>query len=184
MNPNIAPIFADGKTTFSSVQDYAEAYGKYIKCNSNVLEVKQSAMQNNLCPSTDAPVVVNTISYSSNGTNSYGVDASVFTNHRVHADMTRLRDTISNKYTNVSNPPYSDYKKTNQQYDASLNALLYSYRGILENRANLDMRLKELYSGPRSISEMNKQEVDSVMYANILWTILATSMIYFIFMHL
>jgi hypothetical protein len=76
--------------------------------------------------------------------------------------------------------------KTNQQYDASFSSLLTNYAGVLQTRANLDRRLQDLYDDPpeTSATGMSKTEMDAALYANILWTILATCIVYFIFMHL
>jgi hypothetical protein len=53
----------------------------------------------------------------------------------------------------------------------------------MANRADLDVRL-EWYDMNSSKRALSKRELDSSMYANILWTILATLIIYVVFVYL
>jgi hypothetical protein len=55
------------------------------------------------------------------------------------------------------------------------------YNANVALRGNLDSKMIELYSGDQSIAMYQKKSADSVVYANVLWTILATSLIYFVF---
>ena len=48
-------------------------------------------------------------------------------------------------------------------------------------RNKMDVQLAELYNVEGSIPNMYKNQMDSTVYASILWTVLATSMVYYIF---
>jgi hypothetical protein len=73
---------------------------------------------------------------------------------------------ISNNYT----PPSKTY-----------NEIIKTYNSNVALRRKLDTKMNELYSGDQSIAMYQRKSVDSVVYANVLWTILATSLIYYVF---
>ena len=54
----------------------------------------------------------------------------------------------------------------------------------LKTRQDLDAKMMELYGNDLSIAMYQKKTLDSVVYANILWTVLATSVIYYVFVKL
>ena len=55
---------------------------------------------------------------------------------------------------------------------------------ILKLRAELDQKLQELYYTNNSLSSEHKVSYDTTMYTGILWTILATSVLYYVFVKL
>jgi predicted MPP superfamily phosphohydrolase len=71
---------------------------------------------------------------------------------------------------------------TPQQYDASYNYITSTYNNdVLKLRSELDAKMKELYATPDSRIYEYKASYDTTMYVTILWTILATSGLYFVF---
>jgi len=58
------------------------------------------------------------------------------------------------------------------------------HKDILTKRSELDNKLNELNNGTNSISMMRRLETDSTIYATLLWTTLATSLIYYTFRHM
>jgi hypothetical protein len=80
------------------------------------------------------------------------------------------------KSINLANPI------TPQQYDASFNYIRNTYNtDVLKLRSELDAKMKELYETPDSRIYEYKMTYDSTMYAGIIWTILATTGLYFVF---
>jgi len=71
---------------------------------------------------------------------------------------------------------------TNPQYEANYMNIINQYNQIVSMRSDLDMKLRELYSLNNSTGIVNKSYLDTTVYKNILWTVLATSIVYFIFM--
>jgi len=63
---------------------------------------------------------------------------------------------------------------TTQDLDAS-------YNKIQVLRQELDAKLKELYGTEDSIFQEEKMVYDANVYAGLLWTVLATSIIYYVF---
>jgi hypothetical protein len=73
----------------------------------------------------------------------------------------------------------NDYNGTRLEYD-NLNA---RYKSVLEKRQNLDNKMRELYAISRSDNDIQIQ-TDSAIYGALLWTALATSFIYYVFVKL
>jgi hypothetical protein len=97
---------------------------------------------------------------------------------------TELKIYISNLQTAIFDLKKSSASKTHAEYDRELIKLIEDYRDMVNQRADLDLRLEELYDNNSSKRALTKRELDSSMYANILWTILASLIIYVIFVYL
>jgi hypothetical protein len=54
---------------------------------------------------------------------------------------------------------------------------------ILNERNTLDIKLKKLYNNRDGTMNNQKKHINSTIYENILLTILATSLVYFIFIN-
>jgi len=65
-------------------------------------------------------------------------------------------------------------------YDTIMN----TYNSNLALRTKLDEHLQELYGSPGSINDIFTQQYDATMYMSIVWSILATSLLYFVFIKL
>lgn len=59
-----------------------------------------------------------------------------------------------------------------------------SYNSIKLKRAQLDQKLQELYNVDNSIPQLYQSQLDSTVYSGILWTVLATTLLYYIFIKL
>ena len=66
---------------------------------------------------------------------------------------------------------------TPAQFDAS-------YNSIKLKRAQLDQKLQELYNVDNSIPQLYQSQLDSTVYSGILWTVLATTLLYYVFIKL
>jgi flagellar biosynthesis regulator FlaF len=55
------------------------------------------------------------------------------------------------------------------------------YMANVEFRSQLEERLKEIYSKERSAYGDSKQRLDATIYTSVLWTILATTILFYIF---
>jgi hypothetical protein len=111
-----------------------------------------------------------------------------------------LRDTSSNKFVYSSsncNKPDStqllqqidDLQKSistmvsqnTSNTDSSMNNTTQNYNNVLSLRNELDTKLQELYEMNGSIPVIYRQDADTAVYATILWTILASSLLYYFF---
>jgi len=102
-------------------------------------------------------------------------------------------DSDGTNYKNILGNSSSGLIKDINDYTALLNAypeknsgdpivseLSTKHREILTKRADLDNKLNEL-NNVNSVSSMKKIETDSTIYATLLWTTLATSLLYYTF---
>ena len=56
-----------------------------------------------------------------------------------------------------------------------------NYQKMANYRSQLDLKLQELYNDQHSLPNLQQAQVDSTVYAGILWTVLATSLLYYVF---
>lgn len=61
------------------------------------------------------------------------------------------------------------------------NTMVTSYKLLKEKRNDLDMRMKEILGNNQSIFHENQNYIDGSVYTTLLWTVLATSLIYYTF---
>ena len=159
MDPKLNSIFTDEQNVFSKLQSYNQAYSTYMLCNSNDLETKNQAIKNGLCGTTP-------------GSNSI-----------LSPDSTDLNNAISSLKNDITYYTSNTNHKTNNQYDASLNQLKSDYVNLLQLRSDIDLKLQNLAKNDTStsVTAMTGHTLDATIYANLLWTILATSLVYIVF---
>lgn len=162
MDPNLKDIFNKEKVVFNNLKDYNTAYTNYAMCNAKDQNLKLKADGLGICRGGNNYVEMN--------------GKAAVTESSIAALSSALN--VYNSNTDGT------YRKTTPQYDASLAELSANYRKLLNDRSSLDIRIQDLYNNTNSVSAMNQLETDATVYANILWTILATSLIYFIFIKL
>lgn len=145
-------------TLLDQIIDFNKKYAKYVTCNditmnpANKLNCSSIDFDYNTVQTAYSKILVQT----SNGTNVYG----------------SILD-VSN--TRLSNPSYA-------VYDASRVYIKNTYNNeILNLRSELDAKLKELNTNKDSISSEYKERFDSTIYSGLMITVLATSMLYYIF---
>lgn len=64
------------------------------------------------------------------------------------------------------------------------NTIMNTYNSNLALRTKLDEQLQEIYGAPGSINDIFTQQYDATMYMSIVWSVLATSLLYFVFIKL
>jgi hypothetical protein len=73
---------------------------------------------------------------------------------------------------------------TQGKVDASYNYILSNYNNLVNTRSKLDQQMKDIQKTSDSVYSMYKGSYDSTMYSQILLTVLATSLIYYVFVKL
>jgi len=112
------------------------------------------------------------------------------------AEISKMIDSIHkfnqqfNDYVNCKNNKESNCKPpTNLNINTKISSIDYQknkndienyYKNILSLRQELDMKLNSLNNTNHSFYNDSKMELSSSVYSGILWTILASSIIYFI----
>ena len=162
MDQTAKDVFSHEAALLSSLKSYATAYSNYQECNSSdTLGIQNPALARfGVAGSTTC-------------TNASSVLSSATTD--MSNNLVALK-TAMDTYNSVATG-----KKTTPAFDASMVQLKGDYASMVALRANLDLKLSNLYNAESSIADMNRVETDAAVYANILWTILATSMLYVVF---
>lgn len=75
-------------------------------------------------------------------------------------------------------------KPTKDIYDASYQYITTNYNKLLTNRNQLDQQMKDIQKSSDSVYSTYKGSHDSTVYSQILLTVLATSLIYYVFIKL
>jgi hypothetical protein len=76
---------------------------------------------------------------------------------------------------------YTNIQALNNMPFSNQSVIDASYNTMLNQRSNIDLELQNLYNVPNSIPNMYAENWDLTIYMGIIWTILATSLIYYIF---
>jgi len=69
-------------------------------------------------------------------------------------------------------------------YDLSHNQISNTHSAIIKLRGELDLKLKEIYVTEDSIAYQQKRMFDGTAYTSLIWTVLATSTLFYVFKHL
>jgi hypothetical protein len=94
-------------------------------------------------------------------------------------------NTVVSAYQNLALFSNNNPKIPNIAYDASLNYNINTYNNnVLGLRSELDEKMKVLNLSESSILSEEKTRYDVTIYTGVLWTILATSIVYYVFTRL
>ena len=150
-------IYSQTSQVYTSLQNYNSAYTSYLMCVE-----KQPVIDPNtghiLRDSSSNKFV-----YSSTNCSK--------------PDSTQLLQQIDELQTSIS----TMVGQTPANTDSSMNHTAQNYNQMLSLRNELDTKLQELYEMNGSIPVIYRQDADSAVYATILWTILASSLLYYFF---
>ena len=69
-------------------------------------------------------------------------------------------------------------------YEENYGDIMQQYSNVLKLRNELDLKLKEINQTDDSVYNMYVSSYDSTVYTSIIWSILATSLLYYIFVKL
>lgn len=101
----------------------------------------------------------------------------------VHQDDVKYAYNNVDKNINAFNKAitYLNNVDSPKSYDKSYNKIKTEYNQVVNLRADLDQKMKEILGTYDSVYANNKLEYDSAIYSSILWSVLATSLIYYVF---
>jgi len=149
-------IFSMNHDTQMKMFEYQVQYQRYMRC-------QNPKTAKNVSPSCDF-----------NGIDNYSNLEQAYVN--LLASLNTVSSTLPDQSKiNATTPQDSEinYKDT-----------LTKHKDIVSYRAELDKRLQILYNEANGGPESAKQILNSAIYANTLWTILATCLLYYIFVEL
>jgi hypothetical protein len=166
------------ETMLQNINAYNNAYAQYLIClepDDNLI-VPRPANCSSITPSSQSPthaeIIGGTAKFDENGNlSSIGNSISSF--------VTNMNNNIKTQATVANN--LVSAATLNANYSEVQSDIKTNYDKINSTRANLDEQLKNLYNIQNSSAYMAGQNIDSSIYAGVLWTILATSFIYYVF---
>jgi hypothetical protein len=162
---------------YAKFDDYSKAYNTFELC------IERQGL-------TTAPMTKNT-SNTYEGKNADGTVVVTYDPTNKTYGSTSCQSeaaALNTKYT-AFNGALTTFKTVNvpnvtSRVDASFNnptEFQQYYRDMQTSRSNLDMKLEQLYKIQNSLPSMSDRSVDSVILASILWIVLASALIYYIF---
>lgn len=121
-------------------------------------------------------------------TNSNGCTSSELDAEEVTAAYDKIILANNNELTGGSlyalyNTSLTEFK-TPAEYDASRNEIKKTHKEIIPLRKELDAKLKELYATEDSMTYEQKRVFDGAVYTSLIWTVLATSTLFYVFKHM
>ena len=90
-----------------------------------------------------------------------------------------LNDCASKINLNKKTSPY--YGGRNGNYDKTMTLRDTTYNTLLNDRSDLDRKMKEVLALEGAMVNEHQTLVDGSVYTTLLWTVMATSLIYYVF---
>jgi hypothetical protein len=155
--PSDKDLFDNERDVIRNVTNYNTAYLNFVLCSNRQLDPK---MVNQNCSNEIRAL-----------------------NPNFDASMNKLQNSIqvldSNLKTyNIQHPKLSS---SSYDFDISMNKIMEDHNKLKTVRNQLDLSLKNLYDTQDSTVNIYKNNLDMDAYANIMWTVLASSVIFYIF---
>ena len=112
-----------------------------------------------------------------------GVDDAIAvcdTTYDTNAETAATGNAVETSISSITNDK-SAYDPALSDPITSINS---SYNDMTQLRSGLDLKLQQLYNIDNSIPNLYQSQLDSTVYSGVLWTILATTLIYYVFIKL
>jgi hypothetical protein len=165
MGDSVLNMMSAESKLLADLNDFNAKYANYVQCT-NSASITKTNSSGATCTVDD--MNIQTVNDAYNKLVTY--TTSNGTNTLTGGDVYRVLN------TNLNNAP------SKQQYNDSYDYVTKTYNSdVLKMRGELDAKMRELYATPDSRMFEYKQSYDSTIYAGILWTILATTGLYFVF---
>lgn len=139
----------------NDLNEFNAKYARYVACSDNILNA------NNQLNCTDIELDKNTV------TDAYDKIARDATTGSLYA----VKNSIANDAVPV----------TNAQADARFSGITAKHRTITRLRGELDAKLKELYVTEDSLAYEQNRMFDGTLYTSLIWTVLATTTLFYVF---
>jgi hypothetical protein len=149
-------VFLYNNDVLNNLNAYETKYSRYIRCQNNMFA-------KNVNPKCDPY-----------GSDSYSSLEQSYSN--LMNSINVVNNTILNQTTKDAVSP--------EVYISKEEDIVNVHKHIVELREKLDAKLQKLYSEYDINPESSQAQLNSAIYANTLWTILATCLIYYIFVEM
>lgn len=162
---------------FDEIIDLDLRYAKYIQCNNPNMNPNNSLK----CTPDDMNVeTINKAYIKLMGDNiSY---QSWLTQNNKEASPNSFKEYnnyISNKGS--LNNAVNTNTMSKEEYNKNLNKIIKKHKEILDLRSELDLKTKTLNNMNNPSYDDNRIKTDASVYSGVLWTILASSLLYYLF---
>lgn len=160
----VESIYTLEKNVIDKINDFYKTYAEYVRCSDDA--DSSSFVDNN-----------------SDSTKTYGLTRKCTTSitlTNVESAYNAVIDAIS-KLNNAINIINSANSATITLSNKTIDEIKQKYSDNLNLRNELDLKMKEILKTDDSFVNQSKLHYDSTMYASIGWTILATSLLYYVF---
>jgi len=175
----IAPL----TTINSKFDDYYKAYTGFEKC----IETKGANVVGMTAPATSSTVYTGR-TQSTGGTEVFSYDSSTkhYTSTECSTDANALNTAYDALNSELTSATGALTTTTNPTVDSMKDDKTYAqftdhYQSMQKTRSGLDVKLAQLYQIQNSLPSMSDRSVDSVILASILWIVLASALVYYIF---
>lgn len=97
-------------------------------------------------------------------------------------DLARYLNDCAAKITlDKTNSPYYGINGRGNDYNKTMVLRDTSYNSLIMDRSDLDRKMKEVLSLQGSMVNEHQNYVDGSVYTTLLWTVMATSLVYYVF---
>lgn len=139
----------------NDLNEFNAKYARYVACSDGTLNA------NNKLNCTDIELNKKTV------TDAYDKIARDDTTGSLYA----VKNSIANDTVHV----------TNAQADTRFSGITAKHKNIMQLRGELDAKLKELYVTEDSFAYEEKRMFDGTLYTSLIWTVLATTTLFYVF---
>ena len=143
----------------NDLNEFNAKYARYVACSDNTLNA------NNKLNCTDIELNKQTV------TDAYERIVASTNGAAVSGSLYAVKNSISDT---------NDYV-TNDVADATFNDISAKHKNIMQLRGELDEKLKELYVTEDSLAYEQKRMFDGTVYTSLIWTVLATTTLFYVF---
>lgn len=170
----IAPL----TTINTKFDDYYKAYTAFEKC----IETNGATVAGMTAPTSGTVYKGKTstgtdiFSYDSS-TKAYSSSSCNTEASALNTKYTALNDALATTTSALGTDPNIASMKDDKTYTEFVN----HYQDMQKTRSGLDVKLAQLYQIQNSLPSMSDRSVDSVILASILWIVLASALVYYIF---
>lgn len=144
----------------NDLNEFNAKYARYVACSDNLLNV------NNKLKCTDVELDKKTV------IDAY--DKIVMIANETAASGRSL-------YAGKDGDDTANYYITNAEADATFNDIAAKHKNIMKMRGELDAKLKELYVTEDSLAYEQNRIFDGTLYTSLIWTVLATTTLFYVF---
>ena len=170
-------------TPKETIDSFNAVYDFYLQSkNSNTLNsnfIAPAEWQNTHCDQNSCPSNVNqnTVAQSHNFYTTVGG-----VNKILNSDLARyLNHCATNITLTEQSPYYGSGNPANKRYSQTMTLRDVSYNNLLTDRNDLDRKMKEVLALQGSMVNEQQNYVDGSVYTTLLWTVMATSLVYYVF---